>query len=213
MLGHRPRNRENNTTTTIDCHRSLCSSSSLIAIPPIDNSMPKHTPDLPSLKRVESESPPPSPVKNIFERLSENESTKICECLSATDTVADIDPVIVMDYRHDALLALRNHYAGGAALPAFLLGVVPCPVTSDALALAITTAVANGRGVVVSPRLISGLSAGDAANVCTDVTVMVRITLAADILTSGGGNFVDLRHMVSRNRMPLNDIVLTTITH
>ena len=173
--------------------------------------MPTHTPDLPSLKRVESESPPPSPVKNIFERLSENETTKICECLSAMDTVADIDPVIVMDYRHNALLALRNHYAGGAALPAFLLGVVP--VTSDALALAITTAVANGRGVVVSPRLISGLSAGDAANVCTDVTVMVRITLAADILAAGGGNFVDLRHMVSRNRMPPNDIVLTTITH
>ena len=175
--------------------------------------MPIHTPDLPALKRVESDSPPPSTVKNILERLSEHESTKLCECLSATDTVADMDPVIVMDYRHDALLALRNHYAAGAgaALPAFLLGVVP--VTSDALALAITTAVANGRGVVVSPRLISGLSAGDAANVCTDVTVMVRITLAADILASGGGNFVDLRHMVSRNRMPPNDIVLTTITH
>ena len=173
--------------------------------------MPTHTPDLPSLKLVESESPLPSPVKNIFERLSENESTKICEFLSATDTVADVDPAIVMDYRHDALLALRNYYAGGAALPAFLLGVVPD--TSDALALAVTTAVANGRGVVVSPRLISGLSAGDAANVCTDVTVMVRITLAADILAAGVGNFVDLRHMVSRNHMPPNDIVLTTITH
>lgn len=81
------------------------------------------------------------------------------------------------------------------------------------MALAITTAVAKGRGVVVSPRLISGLSAGDAANVCTDMTVMVRITLEADILATAGGNFVDLRHMVSSSRMPPNDIVLTTITH
>ena len=81
-------------------------------------------------------------------------------------------------------------------------------------ALAITTAVANGRGVVVSPRHILGLSAGDAANACTDVAVMVRINLAADILASGRGqNFVDLRHKVLRNRIPPNDIVLTTVTH
>ena len=42
------------------------------------------------------------------------------------------------------------------------------------------------------------------------VTAMVRITLTADILASGGGIS---RHLVSRNRMPPNDIVLTTITH
>ena len=89
-------------------------------------------------------------------------------------------------------------------------------MTSDALALAITTAMANSRGVVVSSRLISGLSAGDATHVCTNVTAMVRITLAADILASGGGNLVDLHHLVScnHNPKPPNDIVLTTIcTH
>mmetsp|Transcript_11919 Transcript_11919/g.33031 ORF Transcript_11919/g.33031 Transcript_11919/m.33031 type:complete len:94 (+) Transcript_11919:154-435(+) len=70
-----------------------------------------------------------------------------------------------MEYPHDVLLALRNHYAGGTVvLPAFLPGVVP--LTSDDLALVITKAAANGRCVVVSPRLISGLSTGDAADEC-----------------------------------------------
>lgn len=42
-------------------------------------------------------------------------------------------------------------------------------VTSEALALAITTAVAHGRGIVFSVRLITGeltIRAGDAAHVC-----------------------------------------------
>ena len=50
--------------------------------------------------------PSPESVKNIFERLSENESNTICEYLSDEETMAAIDPVIVMDYRHDTLVAL-----------------------------------------------------------------------------------------------------------
>lgn len=109
---------------------------------------------LPSLAPAESSSPPPTPVKKLSEHLTEDESRSICDCLSAPETAAETDPVIVMDYRGNALTALRNHYAAVAVLPAFLLGVVPA--TEDALASAITTAVVNGRGVVVSPRLISG---------------------------------------------------------
>ena len=170
------------------------------------------TPELPSSKRLESESsPPPSPVKDIFERLSQNESIKICQHLSDEETMPATDPVIVTEYRHDTLLALRDHCADGAVLPAFLLGVVSA--TSDELALHITTAVANGQGEVISPRLISGLKAGEAMHVVTNVAIMVHATLATNILASGGGNLVDVHHMVSHTCMPPNDIELTTITH
>ena len=124
----------------------------------------------------------------------------------------DLDPVIVMDYR-DASLSTLHAYLGSlavAALPTFLGGVMPA--TPPDLAAAITTEVANNQGNVVSSRVITGLNSFQAALCCANATTMVNVTLGPSIAGSGTGTLVDLRHMVSHNRQPPNDIGMNTLT-
>lgn len=81
------------------------------------------------------------------------------------------------------------------------------------LAAAITTDVAAKYGTMVSTRVIKGLTYFPGGLLMTNASTMVRTTLGPFITTaSGAGVLVDLRHMVSHNRQPPNDIRINTRT-
>lgn len=178
--------------------------------------MPTVKDDLPKLKGLDSATSPPSTTKNsvedFWQKLEPDEQSKIIERLSCEDTLADLDPVIIMDYRNDSLQSLHVHLTGLAVgdLPAFLGGAMP--ESAAVLASAITTEVANNQGVVVSSRVITQLNSFQGGVCLANATTMVNTTLRHFVVASGAGVLVDVRHLVSHNREPPNDIGMNTLT-
>ena len=74
--------------------------------------------------------------------------------------------------------------------------------------------ISQGRGVV-NGRIISGLTAGEAGLVLVDAALFRHVTLSVVLGAANAniGSLYDIKHLVSRNRQPPNDIHMSVHYH
>ena len=151
--------------------------------------------------------------KYFEESLTVDEKKLIIESLKDASTAADLDPVIVFDFIGPSIDALLVHLGtlGLGVLPAFLGGVMPANRAD--LEASIIHHIRGGRGILTG-RIVSGLTAGDAYLIGTNIGVFYTATLRPLVAAAAGvPNLLEVRHLVSQNRQPPNDIRMTTSLH
>lgn len=139
------------------------------------------------------------------------EQRLIMEFLSGEDTVVDTDPVIVFDFLGPSMDALFAYLRELTALPEFLGGSMP--TDHAALETSIMNTIQAGRGILAG-RILLGLTCADAFFVAGQAGVFWAGTLRPLLVMAGGTSrsLFEMRHLVSRNRQPPNDIQMTVAT-